>query len=92
MPIIKTDAAPVAPTVETSAKTPVESKGPKEKYYRVRRISGFLSEMLEVEVDESLSPPVRIGKQDTMEMIMHKSHDFLWVHPDNKKKKSRAGK
>jgi hypothetical protein len=56
---LTTPEAPSAPPPHPVAAAPV-----KYRYYRVRKITGFLSELLSVEIDESVTPGKIIGKQD----------------------------
>ena len=80
-------AAPTSPStplpspenkVQTTA--PVAAPAPtvpKQYYYRIRKITGFLSEILEVEVDETSLPPRMIGKQDSAQFLMGRVEDLV---------------
>lgn len=91
MPFTKSAYTSV-PDQEPTVPTKPASDKPKEKYYRVRKITGFLYELLEVEIDESEVIPVRIGKQDIGELVLSKAQDYIYVHPDNRRKKKHASK
>lgn len=52
------------------------------KYYRIEKITGFLHQILEVEVDESQIAPVRVGKQDLKQIIQDRIVDYVAPHPD----------
>jgi hypothetical protein len=46
-------------------------------YYRVRKLTGFLSELLEVQVDESQVKPKVVGKQDDRGLILDRARNVL---------------
>lgn len=46
-------------------------------YFRVRKINGFLSECLQVEIDESVTPPKVVGKQDDRGIVLDRLRDRL---------------
>lgn len=48
-----------------------------QSYYRIRKLSTFLYEIVEVQVDESEIVPKPVGKQDTREILMVKLEDLL---------------
>ena len=66
----------------------VEPSQEKVSYFRTRKISNYLYEILEVEIDESVIQPVVDGKQDTRELIMDRIHNLICPRADFKRKKS----
>lgn len=67
-----------------SSSNPVDTKAPAakperklEKYYRIRKHSGFLYDVVEVEVDETITPPKAVTKQDCKELIQDRIVPFV---------------
>lgn len=54
----------------------------KEKFYRIRRISNYLAELLEVEVDETQVKATIIGKQDLPEILQEKAMQHVYPSAD----------
>lgn len=73
--------AQTASAAETPIKpeTTAESAAPKiERYYRIKKHTGFLYEILEVEVDENLIAPQSVSKQDMLAITQDKAMPFLY--------------
>lgn len=76
MPAAKTVAKPAPAQIKAPSGT--ELAEPKlYSYYRVRKINGFLSEILEVQVDESKVAPKLVGKQDDRGLVLDRVRDIL---------------
>lgn len=76
-------ASPAEASLPTSS-TPQTPESPKSlpgiattRYYRIRKLSGFLSEILEIEIDESVIKPKMIGKQDSPQFLMGRVEDLV---------------
>lgn len=95
-PNSKTAATPATPepsivkeTVAAPITPPVESPIEKQSYYRVKKLSAFLYQILEVQVDEAITPPSLCGKADLQELVMGKLYDYAYPHPDSKRPKGK---
>ena len=94
-----TTPSPAAPT--TPAKIVLPTAAPERKlvdpapdpdktyYYRLRKITGFLYEILEVEVDETKQIPNVVSKQDMKHLHVDRMTDLVCPHPDTIDKKRR---
>lgn len=82
-----------APAKVTPAPAPqvVEGGADPEKtyYYRIRKLTGFLYEILEVEVDETKQVPKLVSKQDMKHLLVDKMTDLVCPHPDTVAKRRR---
>ncbi len=90
----KTNSAPVAEIATPAVAAPAEQSAPtpeklKEKfsYFRVKKLSGFLFQALEVEIDEDEIKPVEYGKADLRELVMDKLYPVMVPSIDFKRKK-----
>ena len=99
MPRHPNKAAPVpAQTPEiTTISVPVEATAPvveKVEYYRIKKISGSLAQLLCVEVDETTNPPKIIGKADLPVLVQDRALPYLFPSIDQierrAKEKARA--
>jgi len=64
-------------TTGPSERSKTASSADLQKYYRIRKISGYLNEIIEVSVDESVNVPKVISKQDTRELLLVKLEDYI---------------
>jgi hypothetical protein len=71
------------------ADTVATSPSDKVSYYRIKRISSHIAEILEVEVDEAKNPPKRIGKQDLPVIIQDRIMPLLYPSVDDIEKKRK---
>lgn len=56
---------------------PAKKSNP-QKYYRIRKITSYLSEIVEVEVDEAVIVPKAVSKQDLRELLMVRLEDYIY--------------
>lgn len=83
-------------TPSTKAKPPVkveatETKAPADiqRYYRIKKITGYLAEILEVEIDESIVKPKAVSKQDSWHLLLDKITQLVYPGPDAIAKRKR---
>lgn len=80
-----------APATAVAASAPAQSQdtpaqAPKlGRFYRVHKISGYLYQMLEVEVDENVIKPVPCEKPDMRDLVLDKMADYVCPHIDSKR-------
>lgn len=73
--------APANTAPEQSEKSGVvaaASPAVRQKYYRIRKITGYLHEIVEVEIDETEIVPKVVSKQDLRECLMVRLEDFVY--------------
>lgn len=61
----------------------------KQRYYRIRKISGHLAEILEVEIDETVMIPTRASKQDSWQYLIDKVTQLVYPSTDAIAKRKR---
>lgn len=66
--------------------------GEKVFYYRIRKITAHLTELLEISVDEAAVTPKVIGKADLPMLIQDKAMTFLYPSVDDLEKRARLKK
>lgn len=85
-----TAVKPATPTPIAATSAPVE----KQLYYRIRKISGYLAEILEVEIDETQVIPKVVSKQDSWQYLTDKVTQLCYPSTDEiarrKRDKARA--
>jgi hypothetical protein len=72
----KPSKSTATPTIHVQP-APAVVPGPIARYYRIRKLTGFLSEILEVEVDETAVKPVVVSKQDSAQFLMGRIEDLV---------------
>lgn len=72
--------------------TPAKEEAPKESiysYFRVKKLSNWRYQVLEVEVDENQVTPFKEGKEDVKELVLDRLVNLVCPHIDFKRKKNR---
>lgn len=85
---VKKPAEKAAPlVVEAPKSTPPKTE--KALYYRIRKIDGYLAEILEVQIDEAAIVPKVVSKQDSWHLLLNRITQLVYPSADELARRKR---